>query len=42
MVQNVLLGGFDLILTMKKEVKTKLRQDMTTKKKKINGNKLGT
>jgi hypothetical protein len=34
-MQNALLGGLDLILAMKKEVRMKLQQDMMTEKMRI-------
>jgi hypothetical protein len=34
-VWNALLGGLDLIITMNKEVKMKLRQDMMIEKTKM-------
>ncbi len=42
MLHNVLLKVLDMTFKMKKEVKTKQRQDMTTKKTINFGSKLGT
>jgi hypothetical protein len=42
MVCNVLLRELDMILIRKKELRTKLWQDMTIEKTRKFGNKLGT
>jgi hypothetical protein len=41
-VWNILLRGLDMILIMKKEMRTKLRQDTMIEKRRNFGNKSGT